>query len=91
MVHPLFLHPLASEATVPDSYDGMTIFCGGEDSIVSVIRKALEPQRVFGSIHIGSAMRHNRHIVIDPSGRECEYQFPPCACPVRFYADSQLL
>ena len=50
MLHPSFLHPPAPEAAVPDSYDGMTIFCEGEGSVVSVIAKVLEPQRVLASI-----------------------------------------
>ena len=56
----------STEAAIHDNHDGMTIFCEGEDSIVSVIEKVLEPQRVFVSVQIRSAMRHNRHIVIDP-------------------------
>lgn len=68
MLHPSFLHPLASEADVPNSYDGMTIFCEGENPVVSVIRKALELQRFFVSTTILSAMCHYRHIVIDPGG-----------------------
>ena len=85
------LYPLAPEATVHSNYDGMTTFCEGEGSIVSVIEKVLEPQRVFVSVQIRSAMRHNRHIVIDIRGRVCEYQLPPCTCPICFHVDPQLL
>lgn len=68
MLHPSFLHLPAPEAAVPDSYDGMTIFCEGEDPVVSVIEKVLELQRFFVSTTILSAMCHYRHIVIDPGG-----------------------
>ena len=68
MLHPSFLYSPTPKAIVHDSYDGMTIFCEGEDSIVSVIEKVLELQRFFAYVQFASAMRHNRHIVIAPRG-----------------------